>query len=98
MAKLSDATLDKVHRLFPSSDWVEVVSLLENECTDNLPFYKEITDPTRYERVQFAVLKVSEGSLPRLRHVVDRAKQDWRGVLMRAGFGDLLAHTQWTLD
>ncbi len=98
MVRLSDATLDKVYKLFPNASRAEVVALLENECSDNLPLYAGISDPQRYERVQFAVLKLSEGDFSKLRRVIDLAKRDWRDVLMGACFGDPQAHKRWHVD
>ena len=98
MVSLSPATTEKVHRLFPGTDWAVVVQLLETECSDTLPGNRGSRDPQRFERIQFAVLKLSEGSLPRLKHVIDLAKKDWRDVLMGAGFGSVDAHTHWVIE
>lgn len=98
MVSLSPATLEKVHRLFPEAEWPEVISLLERECSDTLPRYSGIDEPQRFERIQFAVLKLSEGSLPRLKHVIALAQRDWRDVLMGAGFGSLDAHEHWVIE
>ena len=48
------------------------------------------------ERVRASVLKLSEGSMDKLRYAVKVAKEDWRDVFVAAGFGhDPLAHRVW---
>ena len=48
------------------------------------------------ERIRYAVLKLSAGSLPELGRHVDVACSDWRDVLVAAGFGnDTRAHLWW---
>ena len=98
MVSLSAATMEKVHKLFAQHDWPEVIRLLETECSDNLPLYHDIQEPHRFERIQFAVLKLSQGDLPHLTRAVVSAEKDWRGVLMAAGFGSLDAHTHWVIE
>ena len=47
------------------------------------------------ERVRASVLKLSEGSMDKLRYAVKIAKEDWRDVFVAAGFGhDPLADRQ----
>ena len=95
MVLLSDATWERVKRLFPAEKWVVVEQLLTEECADNLPRCQDST-PERLERIRFAVLKLSHGSMDRLRHAIVLAKRDWRDILMGAGFGhDIHAHEQW---
>ena len=93
---LSDAAKDRVAALFPAEDdRSEVCRYLELECGDNLPMidsdYIELA-----ERVRFAVLKLSQGSMPHLKKSIDGAKVEWRDTLMMAGFGeDVKAHLTW---
>lgn len=48
------------------------------------------------ERKIVAALKLSEGDLTKLRRAVEVAKEDWRDLLVAAGFGhDTRAHEQW---
>jgi len=73
-----------------------VETLLREECAENLPLMKG-TDPVALERVRFAVLKLSGGSVDELRKWIDQAKVDWRDVLMAAGFGHSVnAHRDWS--
>jgi len=81
--------------LFVPEDIFTVSSWLRNECGDNLPLWKPAT-PAGLERIRFAVLKLSNGSLKDLRRAIDLAKTDWRDVLIAAGFGsDVKAHDSW---
>lgn len=53
-------------------------------------------DEFQLERVRFAALKLSTGSLAGLRRAVELAKLDARDLLMAAGFGhDVRAHEAW---
>ncbi len=53
----------------------------------------------KLERVRFAPLKISQGSLVTLQKAVDLAKRDWRDELMWAGFGETLtAHAEWAAE
>lgn len=48
------------------------------------------------ERFRFAALKYSDGKLPLLEGAVQLAKEDWRDLLLAAGFGyDVEAHGRW---
>lgn len=71
------------------------VSLLEARCGSGLPLMREAT-PQTLERLRFAVLKLSQGSLDELARAIDVANTDWRDVLVAAGFANnLLAHQAW---
>jgi hypothetical protein len=53
-------------------------------------------DPSGFDRIRFAVLKLSAGDLVRLGQEIDGAHVDWRDTLMAAGFGqDIHAHLRW---
>lgn len=83
---LTDATLDRIVRVFSLEDRDLVSTLLIEECGDNLPLSKA-ANPDSIERIRFAVLKLSGGDLNALRRAIDLAKVDWRDVLVAAGFG-----------
>lgn len=71
------------------------VTLLESRCGSGLPFMREAT-PQALERLRFAALKLSQGSLDELARAVDVANTDWRDVLVAADFANnLLAHQAW---
>ena len=84
-----------VRELFESDDASYVRELLVSEVGPDLSFTKSRT-PQSLDRLRFAVLKLSEGSLDRFDSAIDLAKTDWRDLLMAAGFGeDIRAHLSW---
>ena len=88
MIPLSPATRDRLEILF--GDDPTARSLLEAECCDNLLL------TTEYERIRIAALKGSGGTLDGLRACIALAKQDWRDLLVGAGFADdIHAHLAW---
>ena len=92
---LSDATRQRLEKIFQVKDAPAAAALLVNECGNNLPFC-EANGPAECERIRFAALKLSGGRLDRLREAVALAKTDWRDLLMAAGFGhDVHAHRSW---
>jgi len=95
MIELSKDTEAKIKKLFPPQLWSRVFEIIEKECGDNLPFCEHV-DTFQMERIRFAVLKLSEGGLERLKEGVRFAQTDWRDVLVAAGFGnDIYAHKKW---
>ncbi len=92
---LSDATRERLERLFRPEDVRTATEMLVKECGDNLPFCNQ-SGPVECERIRFAALKLSGGRIDRLRDAIDLAKVDWRDLLMAAGFGhDVGAHRKW---
>jgi len=95
---LTDATVDRLARMFSLTDQELVSTLLIEECGDNLPLLKA-ANTASIERIRFAVLKLSGGDLNALQRAIDLAKIDWRDVLVAAGFGsDVTAHKAWWPD
>ncbi|UCG74074.1 MAG: hypothetical protein JSV45_06780 [Chromatiales bacterium] len=95
MIPLSAETQRRIDALFPENDRERVSEHLLHECGDNLPMvdasYHQLA-----ERIQFAVLKLSNGDFRRLTEQTEAAAKDWRDVLMAAGFGEnLVAHLAW---
>lgn len=85
----------RIESLFPVDEQELVRTLLLDECGNNLPGL-ENADSEAMDRCRFAVLKLSEGELPKLDKALRLAKADWRDLLMAAGFGEsLLAHESW---
>ena len=96
--ELNPGTTRRIAALFPESQRTEVARLLLAGYGNNLP-YGESLGAAGLERVWFAVLKISEGSLERLRAALEAAETDWRDVLVAAGFAsDVTAHTRWLAD
>jgi len=92
---LSKPTIDRVDDVFPGADRKLVRQLLEQDCADTLPSWRKAT-PSGLERIRFAVLKLSGGTLDGLRTAIGQAHTDWRDVLVAAGFADAVdAHLAW---
>lgn len=92
---LSPETRRRLNLLFAPDDRPAAEELLVNECGNNLPFCDN-SDMFGLERIRFAALKLSDGDLDELRRAIQVAKQDWRDVLMAAGFGhQVRAHERW---
>lgn len=95
MATLSEATWENVRAIFPPTQHDVVAEILQNECGNNLPFLEKET-PEGLERFRFAVLKLSEGSMRKLREAIRMANTDWRDLLVAAGFANSVdAHKHW---
>ncbi len=90
---LTPRLADKLTALFPTGDRRLAEQWLLSECGPNLP--GGFTDPTWVERVRAAALKFSAGSLDKLARATALAQQDWRDLLMGAGFGTPEAHEVW---
>ena len=51
------------------------------------------------ERIQLAILKLSNGEVDKFLAAAELAQLDWRDVLMAAGFGnDLESHSSWVKE
>jgi hypothetical protein len=83
----------KIAELFPA-DAEAVAALLETDCGEHLPMIAKQGE-NGIERVRCAVLKLSEGRMEMLKHAIDRAKRDWRDVLVWSGFSAGEAHKAW---
>jgi hypothetical protein len=92
---LSEETQRRVELLFDGEDAALAAEILVLECGSNLPFCAK-KGPVELERFRFAALKMSGGDLDRLLQAVEVAKQDWRDLLVAAGFAnDPQAHQAW---
>ncbi len=95
MVPLTDRTLAIIAQLFSPAERSAAAELLATECADRLPLYRPVT-PEGLERVQFAALRLSGGRLTQLRAAVDLAREDWRDLLVAAGFAhEVQAHLRW---
>jgi hypothetical protein len=94
--ELSEKTLRLVRRIFPPDQHSAVTAMLADGCGSGLPLVDSPT-PESLERIRFAVLKLSLGSLSELERAIAVAHSDWRDVLVAAGFGgSLRAHVDWS--
>jgi hypothetical protein len=88
-------TIELVDKYFCISEKELAVSLLAEECGNNLPFC-ERTSPTGLERIRFAVIKLSSGNINKLKSAIELAQTDWRDLLVSADFAeDNNAHKLW---
>lgn len=95
MIPLSGQTLRRLHALFAAGECEAAEQLLIERCGDALPLTGS-ADENFWERIRFAVLKLSAGDLQKLKHETDRANCDWRDTLVAAGFGQsTTVHQSW---
>jgi hypothetical protein len=93
--RLSPETERRIEALFPPSSRSEVAELLICECGNNLPLLEKLNE-IELERFRFAALKLSAGSIDKLKEAVALAKADWRDLLVSAGFGTTIdSHKSW---
>ena len=69
MIELTDATRQRVRRVFDEAQWEQVEKLLREQCGTNLLFVQNsLVDLA--ERIRFAVLKLSQGDLTKLQRAI----------------------------
>lgn len=96
MVELSLKTRAHVAAMHRTADVPIVERLLADDCAESVPLLGVERTPTTLERMRFAVLRIADGDLDRLRQALGVAHQDWRDVLVAAGFSaDAEAHLQW---
>ncbi len=94
MIKLSSRTLKLIKIFYEfEEEQEEVISVLENQCADNLPFCENGT-PLSMERIRFSVLRLDKEH-GEFNQWVKLANIDWRDLFIAAGFGDTDAHLDW---
>ncbi|MDA8975545.1 hypothetical protein N9055_01285 [Akkermansiaceae bacterium] len=91
---LTQAVKDKIQWVFSSEHEAEASELIQKHCGFSLPCMQTIK-PEDYDRIRFAVMKLSEGSIEKLRNEIGEAHIDWRDVLTGAGFGGVEKHLEW---
>lgn len=91
---LSERIHHLASRCFDETDREAAIELLATRCGANLPMVDE--NVVLIERIQTGVLKLSSGSIEKLRIWITEANDDWREVLDAAGFyADPTAHQTW---
>jgi|SRR5436190_22935213 len=78
MAHSREEVLASVRASFPKKSWARALELLDT--------YGLAEHERERERVQLAILKLSEGNEEKLRQHVDVAKRDYRDVLFWAEY------------
>jgi len=95
MPPLTWDTEQRLALLFPEAQRDTVRATFRDTCGSPLP-HAGTQGSVLMERIHFAVLKLSEGELPKLDRAAALAKLDWRDLLVVAGFGeDTEAHRRW---
>jgi hypothetical protein len=101
LTPLTPAVAQKIDALFPPETREAARRMITERCGADLPLSSHMArDPSGFDRIRFAVLKLSGGDLERLRQEIEGAHFDWRDTLMAAGFGedmDIHAHLRWNL-
>jgi hypothetical protein len=88
--ELTPATERRIELLFPPRDREVVRTILLEQCGTNIPGWRS----EGLERLHFAVLKLSKGKVAKVQQGVDAAKEDFRDILMWAGFAGSYVHTR----
>jgi hypothetical protein len=93
--ELTARTQQHIATLFAPELQQQVSLLLIEQCGNNLPMLKSL-DAKRLERYRFAALKLSQGSIDKLKEAIALARRDWRDLLVAAEFADdIHAHESW---
>jgi hypothetical protein len=97
MTPLTAAVVQKIEALFSPESREAAGRMIAERCGADLPLSTHMArDPSGFDRIRFAVLKLSRGDLERLKQEIEGAHFDWRDTLMAAGFGeDIHAHLHW---
>jgi len=83
MERITLKTIQIIDKLFDASEKDDVISFLTDYLGSS-------------ERIRFAALKVSNGSMEQLMDAVILAQSNWRDLLMWADFvHDVNAHNKW---
>ena len=79
--------------LFTPDERKTIAKLLIEECNAEKIY---ASSEAGIERIQLAVLKLSDSDTDKFLAAIELAQIDWRDVLMAAGFGnDLETHLKW---
>lgn len=95
MIPLTERTREHVRVLFSVEEVAVAEHLLAEGCAEQM-YLTPAATPESLERIRFAALRLSGGTLDGLRSAVALAQLDWRDLLMYAGFGEnITAHLRW---
>ena len=93
--ELSPLVVSQVAKIFPNPISADVARLLMDECGKST-LYRKMDWSDLTERVQCAVLKLSEGDVDKLNVAIELYKENWKQLLHKADFGlDENAHRIW---
>lgn len=93
---LSPRVASVIKALFAQEEHQTVIEMLVEECGAARLY---VTNANLVERVQLAVLKISNGQIDKFLAATQLAQIDWRDALMTAGFGqDVNVHLRWAQE
>jgi hypothetical protein len=94
MIELSRAARDRIVAMFGEDDVAPAERLLE--CSADSPFLLSAVSRQGADRLLFAMIRLSDGSLERLRDAIALFRRDWRDLLVASEFArDIYAHEKW---
>ncbi len=85
-----DLVVAKVNQCFPNEDEEKILGILN--------LYGRETYERERERVQIAILKLSDGNLEKLRKSIEIAKSDYRDVLAYAEYPEEMGKDTWRMS
>ena len=85
-----DLVIAKTRECFPNEDQEKVMDILD--------LYGKESHVRELERVQIAILKLSDGDLENLRAYVEIAKSDFRDVLASAEYPEEMSKQVWKMS
>lgn len=97
VAALSEGTRQRLELVFVPELRKQAEEMLLSQFGAKMPGYKDASE-LELERVRFAALKLSEGSLAKMREQLDVVAVDPRDLLIKAEFVDVGDHLDWWPD
>jgi len=86
---------ERIDAIFDKALRDSAIKLIREQCGMGLPLMHSAV-PADYDRIRLAVIKLSGGTIEGLERGISDARNDWRDVLLEAGFGhDVEAHLHW---
>ena len=91
--QLRPTVIASIKCLFEPEDRETITEILVEECNAERLY---TTSADAVERIQLAVLKLSNGEVDKFLAAAELAQLDWRDVLVASGFGsDVKTHLKW---
>lgn len=85
-----DLVLVKIKQCFPNQELEAVMAILA--------LYGKESYERETQRVQVAVLKLSDGNLEKLRENIEAAKDDYRDILASAEYHEQMSRDTWKMS
>ncbi len=92
--RLTPDAEERIESMFEPEQRETVRRMLIEECGNNLLFCEDL-NAEALDRCTFDVLKLSGGDMEKLKKAVALAKQDWRDLLIAAGFANDVTQRRW---